>query len=180
MQTRCRLVVTRSTGSDGKPSCYFHISCPSEEEVCRPESETDSQTASFSDLQAAPAGASVSYSFFMLKLCAQTLLITLCCCHVSKVTADQHHPDYQQLAGTVKLLQLQLKQTVETVEHISTLLSAPDRPGSAQPPSTAPSKVTLQDEAEGVGNRESTSTVSERGEVTDHPHNALTSSGATA
>lgn len=118
----------------------------------------------------------------MLKLRAQTLLITLCCCHVSKVTANQQHPDYQQLAGTVKLLQLQLKQTVETVEHISTLLSAADRPGSTQSASTsaAPSKVTIQDDAESFVNCESASTVPERGVVSDHLHNALTSSGATA
>lgn len=62
----------------------------------------------------------------MLRAYQRHLLITLLCSCI--VSADQAQVDVNQLAGAVKLLQLQLKQTTETVDHISALLSASEIP----------------------------------------------------
>ena len=59
----------------------------------------------------------------MLTTTLHRLLITLLCSSVAFVSPAEEEIDIKQLAGTVKLLQLQLKQTTETVEHISALLS---------------------------------------------------------
>lgn len=63
---------------------------------------------------------------------ALLLLITLLCSGGKSVSAVKDEQlDVRQLAGTVKLLQLQLKQTVETVDHISALLSGAERQTSS-------------------------------------------------
>ena len=67
----------------------------------------------------------------MLRAYQRHLLITLLCsCTVS--AADQAQVDVKQLAGAIKLLQLQLKQTAETVDHISALLSTSEVSNPAQ------------------------------------------------
>ena len=67
----------------------------------------------------------------MLRAYLRHLLITLLCsCIVS--AADQAQVDVKQLAGAIKLLQLQLKHTTETVDHISALLSASEVPNPVQ------------------------------------------------
>ena len=59
----------------------------------------------------------------MLTTNLNRLVITLVCSSIAFVSLAEQEVDIKQLAGTVKLLQLQLKQTTETVEHISALLS---------------------------------------------------------